>query len=180
MWKCSKYSTCKITKNRLTCNISANIINFFNYIKLFLSFKFYKTYKSMIYKGYSSTQPLIRTEHSLSEICLKKQTVQYDWEPWQQQVMVPFRQESFCTPSKCYGFLFDNNNVSDSVRMGHSSSANEALIQYLWGAHSVPFGRKQLTIWNIAHYLKEYFGRRGRINGYDSTYQLCISETKLH
>ena len=44
---------------------------------------------------------------------------------------LPFAKESFCTPSKCYGFLFDNNNVSDSVRMGHSFSANETLIQYL-------------------------------------------------
>ena len=85
----------------------------------------------MIYKRYSDTQPLIRTEHSLSEICLKKQTVQYEWKPCKKHVMTPFRQESFCTPSKCYGFLFDNNNVSDSVRMGHSSSANETLIQYL-------------------------------------------------
>ena len=49
----------------------------------------------------------------------------------QKHVMDPFRQESFCTPSKCYGFLFDNNIVSDSVGMGHSFSANEALIQYL-------------------------------------------------
>lgn len=85
----------------------------------------------MIYKGYSSTQPLIRTEHSLSEICLKKQIVLKDWKPCKKHVMTPFRQESFCTPSKCYGFLFDNNKVSDSVRMGYSSSANEALIQYL-------------------------------------------------
>lgn len=85
----------------------------------------------MIYKRYSDTQPLIRTEHSLSEICLKKQTVQYEWKPCKKHVMTPFRQESFCTPSKCYGFLFDNNIVSDSVGMGHSFSANEALIQYL-------------------------------------------------
>ena len=85
----------------------------------------------MIYKGYSDTQPLKRTEHSLSEICLKKQIVLKDWKPCKKHVMAPFRQESFCTPSKCYGFLFDNNNVFDSVRMGHSFSANEALIQYL-------------------------------------------------
>ena len=167
MWKCSKYSTCKITKIRLTCNISVNIINFFNYMKLFLSFKFYKSHKSIIYKWYSGTQPLKRTEHSLSEICLKKQTVQYDWELCKKHVMAPFRQEINSPPFKSYGFLFDNNNVSHSVRMGHSSSANEALIQYLWGAHSVPFGRKQLTIWNITHYLKECFDRRGIINGYD-------------
>ena len=85
----------------------------------------------MIYKGYSGTQTLLRTKHSLSEIYLKVQIVLKDWKPCKKQVMAPFRQESFCTPSKCYGFLFDNNNVSDSVRMGHSSSANETLIQYL-------------------------------------------------
>ena len=45
--------------------------------------------------------------------------------------MAPFRQEINSPPFKSYGFLFDNNKVSDSVRMGHSSSANEALIQYL-------------------------------------------------
>ena len=94
--------------------------------------------------------------------------------------MAPFRQEINSSPFKSYGFLFDNNNVSDSVRMGHSSSANETLIQYLWGAHSVPFGRKQLTIWNITHYLNECFNRRGIIIGYDTTHQLCISEIKLH
>ena len=85
----------------------------------------------MIYKGYSDTQPLIRTEHSLSVIYLKIQIVLKDWKPCKKHVIIPFCQESFCTPSKCYGFLFDNNKVSDSVRMGHSSSANEALIQYL-------------------------------------------------
>ena len=131
MWKCSKYSTCKITKNRLTCNISVNIINFFNHIKLFLSFKFCKIHKNKIYKGDSGTQPLKRTEHSLSVIYLKIQIVLKDWKPCKKHVMAPIRQESFCTPSKCYGFLFDNNIVSDSVRMGRSFSANEALIQYL-------------------------------------------------
>ena len=85
----------------------------------------------MIYKGDSGTLPLTRTGHSLSVIYLKVQIVLKDWKPCKKHVMTPFRQESFCTPSKCYGFLFDNNKVSDSVRMGHSSSANEALIQYL-------------------------------------------------
>ena len=85
----------------------------------------------MIYKGDSGTLPLTRTGHSLSVIYLKVQIVLKDWKPCKKQVMAPFRQESFCTPSKCYGFLFDNNNVSDSVRMGHSFSANETLIQYL-------------------------------------------------
>ena len=85
----------------------------------------------MIYKGDSDTLPLTRTGHSLSVIHLKIQIVLKDWKPCKKHVMAPFRQESFCTPSKYYGFLFENNNVSDSVRMGHSSSANEALIQYL-------------------------------------------------
>ena len=85
----------------------------------------------MIYKGDSDTLPLTRTGHSLSVIHLKIQIVLKDWKPCKKHVMAPFRQESFCTPSKCYGFQFDHNNVSDSVRMGHSFSANETLIQYL-------------------------------------------------
>ena len=85
----------------------------------------------MIYKGYSDTQPLIRTEHSLSVIYLKIQIVLKDWKPCKKHVIIPFCQESFCTPSKCYGFLFDNNKVSDSVLMRRSFSIYETLIQYL-------------------------------------------------
>lgn len=44
---------------------------------------------------------------------------------------LPFAKSLFVYHPNRYGILFDNNNVSDSVRMGHSSSANEALIQYL-------------------------------------------------
>ena len=141
----------------------------------------------MIYKGYSGTQTLLRTKHSLSEIYLKIQIFwkignhakNMSWLPFAKSLFVHHPNAMvFCLTITRFliQYLWD----AHSVFMRRSFSIYEALIQYLWGAHSVPFGRKQLTIWNITHYLKECFGWRGIINGYDSTYQLCISETNLH
>ena len=92
----------------------------------------------MIYKGYSGTQTLTRTGHSLSVIYLKIQIVLKDWKPCKKHVMPPFRQKYFCTPSKCYTFCLTITTFliqcewgTHPVLMRRSFSIYEALIQYL-------------------------------------------------
>ena len=138
MWKCSKYSTCKITKNRLTCNISVNIINFFNHIKLFLSFKFCKIHKNKIYKGDSGTQPLKRTEHSLSEICLKNKLYSKIGNHAKNRSWLPFAKSLFVHHPNAMvfcltiiSFLIQWEWGTHSVLMRRSFSIDAALIQYL-------------------------------------------------